>query len=149
MNNRRQSRWYAGFVVACVLTAAANAGELKVVSAWIKTPLPVQKTAALYFSLKNESQETIELIGVSVSVAKQAMFHQTLEESGMAKMKHHEHLSVPPGQSLIFRPGGFHVMLMGLQHPIKEGSQVDGKLLDHLKREIPFTATVKSEFNGE
>ena len=36
------------------------------------------------------------------------------------KMKH-EDVVIEPGQTVVFEPGGLHVMLMGLSSPLKQG----------------------------
>jgi hypothetical protein len=47
--------------------------------------------------------------------------HETKAEGGVMKMRPLDKPEIAPGQALEFKPGGAHVMLMGLKHPLKEG----------------------------
>ena len=33
-------------------------------------------------------------------------------------------LTIPPGATVALAPGGFHLMMMGLKEPLKQGAQV-------------------------
>ncbi len=99
-----------------------SSAELAVVNAYMPAVPPVSRTAAVYLKLKNTSQSKIVLSGVSTSVAKHAMFHQTIESKGMVKMKHLSNLEIHPGETIEFSPGGMHIMLMGLQNISNQGS---------------------------
>lgn len=48
------------------------------------------------------------------------MIHETVEEDGMARMRHAE-ISLKPGAAVELKPGGLHVMVMGLKTPLVQG----------------------------
>ncbi len=52
--------------------------------------------------------------------ARHAMIHRTVEDEGMARMVHGEIL-VPPGERYELKPGGLHIMLMGVSFPLLQG----------------------------
>jgi len=58
---------------------------------------------------------------VESPVAATAELHQTVEESGVMKMTLVPVLVLAPGKSVTLKPGGYHVMLMGLKAPLKQG----------------------------
>ena len=89
--------------------------KLTVTNAYMPAVPPVSRTAAVYLKLKNVSQSKVVLSGVSTSIAKHAMFHQSIESEGLVKMKHLSKLEIQPGETIEFSPGGMHIMLMGLQ----------------------------------
>ena len=89
--------------------------KLTVTNAYMPAVPPVSRTAAVYLKLKNVSQSKVVLSGVSTSIAKHAMFHQSIESEGLVKMKHLSNLEIQPGETIEFSPGGMHIMLMGLQ----------------------------------
>ena len=54
-------------------------------------------------------------------VAANVALHQTVEEAGVMKMKPVPALVLIAGKSVTLKPGGYHVMLMGLKAPLKQG----------------------------
>ncbi len=81
-------------------------------------------TAAVYFSLTNKDSQPLLLQGVSVAqdIAEHATLHQTVIDNDMAKMRPIPlPLTIDTGQQIIFAPGGYHVMLEGLKHPLSVG----------------------------
>lgn len=78
-------------------------------------------SAAVYLTIKNDSHELEYLNGASTDIAGNTMIHQSREVDGMMRMDHMEELPIAPGETLVFAPGGYHVMLMGLTKPLEEG----------------------------
>ncbi|WP_144393723.1 copper chaperone PCu(A)C [Pleionea sediminis] len=117
-------------VFFCLLNLAplwsdeGSEGKVIIESPWIRSVLPVQKTTALYLSIENQSDETLTLIDIETPIAKRDMFHETIEKNGIASMRHRDFLDILPGEKLELSPGGLHIMLMGLVHPITEGNTV-------------------------
>jgi len=79
---------------------------------------PVSRTAAIYFTLRNNSNKELKLISVSTGVSRHAMVHRTQEINGIVKMQHINELVIPPESKLEFSTGGYHIMLMGLDHKL-------------------------------
>ncbi len=107
------------------LRAKESTQVVSVKDAWIRTALPVQRTSALYFTLQNRGENAVKLLDVETSLANNTMFHTTIEEDGVAKMRHRASVSIDAGEVVVFEPGGLHVMLMGLNHPVSEGKKVE------------------------
>jgi periplasmic copper chaperone A len=78
----------------------------------------VSRTVAIYFTLLNNSIKDAKLVGVSTDVARHAMFHLSKEVNGVAKMQHMNELIIPANSKLVFRPGSYHIMLMGIDHQL-------------------------------
>ncbi len=60
--------------------------------------------------------------------ARHAMIHRTVEAEGMTRMVHGEIL-VPPGEHYELKPGGLHVMLMGVTPPLVQGCRYEFQIL--------------------
>ena len=106
------------------LTCTAAYSNLVVGGAWIRQPPPGSDVAAVYLSLLNAGTETVTLTGVDTPVAAMAMMHETLESAGQSQMRMLASVSVAPGKSIAFTPGGRHIMLQGLAHPLQVGERV-------------------------
>ncbi len=91
----------------------------------LRTPPNGQTTTAAYFTVTNKGPSADRLTRVSCACAQSAMFHTTTHSNGMAAMNEADAFPLPAGQTLVFAPGGNHVMLMGVTGPLKEGDGVD------------------------
>lgn len=116
---------------------------LKIDNAWVRSVLPVQRSTAMYMTLTNSSSMTVELQQVTVDIAKHSMMHQTVEQDGVVSMKHQSSITLVPNQMVEFNPGGLHVMLMGLNHPVSEQQVVHGVLHFSDGKKQAFTVPVK------
>jgi len=57
----------------------------------------------------------------STPVAATAEVHETTNDNGVMRMRPVPTLALEPGKSVTLTPGGYHLMLMGLKHPLKQG----------------------------
>jgi copper(I)-binding protein len=103
--------------------------NLLVAGAWIRQPPPGSDVAAVYLSLQNVGTRAVKLTGVECPLASMAMMHETLESGGQSQMRALASVSLAPGASMAFSPGGKHIMLHGLAHPLQIGERVPIVLL--------------------
>ncbi len=121
------------FTIAIALTLGAIlalspsvlAGDVMVMGAFARaSAIPTAKTAAVYMTLMNQAAAADRLLSVTTGAAAMAGLHQSLEENGVARMLPVDSLEIPPGGSVELKPGGYHVMLMGLKAPLKKGGML-------------------------
>ena len=142
---------FLAFVVALVLVPAAfvpslaqaQASALTVVNAWVRKP-PGVDTAAVYFVLKNAGTSAITITGVSSPIAEHVMVHESSTVDGQARMRMKDTVTVAPGKSVAFSPGGLHVMLSGLKQAIPVGAKVPVTLQLEGGGQVSVTAIVRS-----
>jgi hypothetical protein len=124
----------AALCAAAVLGVTARAqpatapGALTVTDAWVRA-IPGGAVAAAYMRLHNRGAQPIRVIGVRSAAAAHAMIHETRLENGLSTMRAHEPLEVAAGASVELKPGGLHVMLTDLAHPLAVDEQVALELL--------------------
>jgi copper(I)-binding protein len=117
-------------LAVCACDQARPAAGVQVEDAYL--PAPPGDVAAVYFRVRDRSGAGDTLVGVQ-SPRAAAMLHQTVIEGGTAQMRPAEDgLPVPPGGVLELRPGGAHVMLMGISEPLAVGETVPLEL--HFER---------------
>jgi len=68
--------------------------------------------------------------------------HGTITVDGMSRMREHEQLEIPAGETLSFEPGGLHLMLMQATHAIPASGEIPFTLLLEDGRSLQFTASV-------
>lgn len=80
--------------------------------------------SAAYFTVINDGGAADTLTGVSTDVADEVSLHRSLTEAGIARMVPVARAGVPAGGRLEFRPGDYHVMLMGVTRDLRVGASV-------------------------
>jgi hypothetical protein len=94
--------------------------------------------------IENTGKEADRLVGGSVSIAGKFGIHEMKME--VIVMKMHElpkGLEVKPGRSVELKPGSYHLMLMDLKRPAKEGDKVKGTLVFEKAGEVDVEYTVR------
>ncbi len=72
--------------------------------------------------LKNGGKEPVSLTSATTPVAGSVVFHDTAVKDGFMQMLPHEGgFVVPPGGELELKPGGPHLMLVGVSRMLKVG----------------------------
>jgi periplasmic copper chaperone A len=120
--------------VLSLLTGAAAAEDyavaaLRIVDPWTRATPRGADIAGAYMTIRNTGTEADRLLGGSTTVASRFEVHQMLMDKGVMKMRPVESsLEIKPGQSIEFKPGSFHVMLMGLKQQLEKGQRVKATL---------------------
>jgi copper(I)-binding protein len=78
-------------------------------------------SSAVYFVIINDGNEADTLIGTSTNVTKTAEMHETLIKNDVAEMDPVARVDIPAHGRIEFKPGGYHVMLLGLTQELKVG----------------------------
>ena len=109
-------------VAACLVVASpalTQTGQLEVSDAWARATPAKAENGVAYLTIRTPTPD--RLVSVSSPVAKKAELH-TMEMAGMVmKMRPLAGLDIPAGQSVTLKPGGEHIMLMGLNGRLREG----------------------------
>jgi copper(I)-binding protein len=79
---------------------------------------------AVYVTLSNSGSQPDALVSASTDVAQTTELHQTTSDGGVMKMRPVKEIPVPAGGKTELKPGGYHIMLMGLKHDLKPGEKV-------------------------
>ncbi len=85
--------------------------------------------AAAYFTLANSAEKPATLAAVDVAGAGMAMFHETVTKDGRSTMGELASREVKPGETLVFAPGGKHVMVMDVPAGWKPGASAEMTLI--------------------
>ncbi len=99
--------------------ALAQTNQLEVSNAWARATPGRAETGAAYVTIQSPTAD--RLLSAASPVAKKVELH-TMEMAGMVmKMRPIAALDIPAGQPVTLKPGGEHIMLIGLEHPLREG----------------------------
>ena len=111
---------------ASAVLVGANAADVEIEGAFAKATPPNAKNSAVFFTIKNNGDKDVSLIDASNTLSEVTELHTHLHEDGMMKMVKVQEIKIPAKSSVELRPGGLHVMLIGLKKAgVKEGDSVD------------------------
>jgi copper(I)-binding protein len=82
-------------------------------------------TGAIFMRLVNEGHEADRLVSVQTDAAQVAEIHETRIEGDVMRMQLlPDGLEIPAGGEVVLEPGGYHIMLIELNHDMKVGDTV-------------------------
>ena len=117
--------------------------DIVVESPWVRAVPPSSKNTALFMTIKNTGNREDTLLSVKTDIAKMVMIHKTVNENGIMKMIHIDNIKIPPNKKINFKPGGLHVMLMGLKKNPEIGEKIKFILVFKKSGKITVYAPVK------
>ncbi len=104
-------------------------GDLAVVSPWTRATPGGAKIAGGYLKVTNNGKSSDRLVGVTSAGADRVEIHEMSMADGVMKMRPlADGLTVKPGETVEFKPGGFHLMFMDIKQPLKQGDTLKATL---------------------
>ena len=95
-------------------------GDLTVETPWARATSG--RAGGAFMMIHDGGSHGDRLIGVEADISDRVQLHTTVMEDGVMRMRHVEGgIEVPAGGMAELKPGGFHVMFMGLKQPLAEG----------------------------
>lgn len=114
------------FMLSAALAAVFVFGaDIDVNDAFVKATMPNAQNSAAFMSITNNTDQNISLISASNSVSKFTELHAHVSENGMKKMIQIPQIDIPAKSSAQLKPGGLHIMMIGLSKAINPGDKVD------------------------
>ena len=92
---------------------------------YAKATPPNAKNSAAFMKIENKGNSDVELILANSNISKVTELHTHIEENGMKKMIQIPSIKIPANSSVELKPGGLHIMFLGIQNQINENSNVD------------------------
>ena len=105
------------------LLCATAAAQTQVKDAWVRATVPQQSASGFFAQLT--SAQGGRLIAVSSPAAAMVEIHEMKMDGNVMKMRAlSDGLALPAGKAVELKPGGYHVMMMGLKQQFKVGETV-------------------------
>ena len=116
-----------GAVGSAILSPAAahdfKAGALKLDHPWTRSTAGT--VGAGYVTIVNTGKAADQLVSASSPVAGKVEIHTMTMNGGVMKMRPlPAGIALPAGKTTALKPGGYHLMLIGLKAPLVEGKLV-------------------------
>ena len=136
---------FAALLMVAAVPAFAQSPSIQVENPWARATPSGAKTGAVYMTIDNKLSIADRLTGLSSEVAKKLQIHETKMENGIMKMREISGgLPVPAGGSVVLKPGGYHVMLIDLNKPLKAGEAFPVTLVFEKAGKVSITVSVQS-----
>jgi periplasmic copper chaperone A len=105
-----------------VLAADFTLKGLAIDHPYARSTPPGAMAGAAYLTIENKGAAPDKLVAAASAVAKVVEIHEMAMEGGVMKMRAVNAIEVKPGAKAELKPGGYHIMLMGLTQPLKAGA---------------------------
>jgi periplasmic copper chaperone A len=118
----------------CLLALPAQAadvmvGHLKISAPWARATPKGANVGGGYMSITNMGTEPDHLIGGSSNVSSKFEVHEMTMTNGVMKMRPVAGgIEIKPGQTVTLKPGGYHVMFVGMKQQLKRGQHFKATL---------------------
>lgn len=115
----------AMLILAAADNHAAKAGAIEIENAFTRPTLGGVTVAVGYATIVNNGKTADRLVSVSSDISSTAEVHESKMVNGVMEM--HEvrgGLPVAAGASVALRPGSYHIMFLGIKHPVKPGDTI-------------------------
>lgn len=110
------------------LSASAHdvtVGDLTLTHSWTRATPPNAKAGGGFVEIVNTGSEDDRLVSASSGTAAKVELHEMAVVDGVMKMRPlKDGIAIPAGETVTLKPGGLHIMFMGLKEPFKEGTHV-------------------------
>ena len=120
----------------------AKIGAITIDHAWARATPGAVKNSAAFMTFDNKGAAD-KLISVTGTIAKEIQIHSMITEAGVMKMREITALDIPANGKAELKPGGFHVMLIGIPDGLKEGTKFPLKLKFEKAGEVTVQVTAE------
>lgn len=124
--------------------SATNEG-LHISDAYIRTMPPGRSTTAAFLSIANHTGQSCRITEADSELSDRLEFHQHLHADGMMRMrKVTGGINLAAGETVVFKPGGLHIMLFNIDQPLIAGESTQLKLNTDQCGSVSFNVQILS-----
>jgi periplasmic copper chaperone A len=100
-------------------------GALKIGHPWARATAPTAPAGGGFLSVTNTGTVPDRLVSAQSAAADAIQIHEMKMDGDVMRMREvSQGLEIAPGATVTLAPGGFHLMMMGLKGPLKQGTKV-------------------------
>lgn len=118
-------------VTAAALTCTAMAagahdytlGDLTIEHPWARASAGTAANGAAYMTITTKANSADRLLEAASPVAAKVELHTHVIDGDVMRMRPVKAIEVNVGEPAVLKPGGLHVMLIGLKAPLQEGAK--------------------------
>ena len=123
---------------------AADAG-LTVDNPYVRLAPPGAQATGAFMTIRNSGSADRKLVKAESTAAKMVQLHNHINENGVMKMRQVDSIDIKANAQTELKPGSYHVMLIDLTAPLKEGDAVPITLTFDDGTRTQITAPVRKQ----
>lgn len=132
-------------LVTAVSCQAKQEGALTINDAWGRPGL-AGNNSAIYLVIDNTTNQDDTLLSAECEVAEKVELHlSSMDAAGHMSMQPQEKISIPAGQKIELKPGGLHIMLIGLKEELQSGQKINAALVFEKAGKINLEVDIKEQ----
>lgn len=100
-------------------------GALEIDHPWTRATAPTAKAGGGFMTITNKGSTPDRLIAARSTASGKVEIHEMKMDGNVMRMRELEKgLEIPPGATLMLKPGGYHIMFMELKAPLAKEARV-------------------------
>ncbi len=100
------------------------ATDINVEDPFVRAAIQQQRNSAAFMKLTNQGKDAA-IVYAKSPVAEVVELHTHINDQGVMRMRKVERIDLPAKQVVTLKPGGLHVMLLGLNRDLEVGQTVE------------------------
>lgn len=121
---------------------------IRIEDAWARPSAQAGGTGAIYLVIRNTGQEPDRLVKAETPTAEMASLHAVTMQGDVVRMREAPAIPIPAGGQVLFKPGGWHIMLMNLKSPLQKDAKIPLALTFAKAGRIDAQVTVRNNAPG-
>lgn len=105
-------------------------GDLEIGHPWTRATPPSARVGAGYLKITNNGSQTERLVSATFDGSAAVEAHEMSNDNGVMKMRElAQGIAIKPGETIELKPGGSHLMFVGLKAGLVEQQRIKGALV--------------------
>lgn len=139
---------WAGLALVSVPACAQSKGDLQIEKPWARATVPGAAVGGGYLVIRNKASAADRLISATSPASARVEIHEMSMEKDVMRMREVKSIAVPAKGAVELKPGGYHLMLIELKAPLKQGDKVPVTLRFEKAGEVRAELEVESVASG-
>jgi periplasmic copper chaperone A len=125
----------------------AKLGQIRIGNPYARATASGQSSGGGFLKLENGGGDD-KLLSASAEVSSAVELHSMTMEGDVMRMRQVPAIELPAGQTVELKPGGLHIMFLGLKAPLKAGDSFPLKLKFEKAGEVSVSVKVEAAGAG-
>ena len=100
-------------------------GSLEITTPWTRATAPTARTGGGFMTITNKGTTADRLVSARSTVSEKVEIHEMQMDGSVMRMRElAKGLDIPPGATVMLKPGSYHIMFMELKAPLAKDAKV-------------------------
>lgn len=100
-------------------------GSLEITTPWTRATAPTARTGGGFMTITNKGTTADRLVSARSTASEKVEVHEMQMDGSVMRMRElAKGLDIPPGATVVLKPGSYHIMFMELKAPLAKDAKV-------------------------